>query len=73
MLASISIVVSCTKVFFCVLGNDFSGLGSQLREWSPFKVCFVSEFPSWIIVVSTSKWSLFESGHIYKFDCIYRK
>ena len=52
------------------LGNDFSGLWSQLRSGHYSGYVLYLNFLGIIKTVTTSKWPLFESGLTYRFDCI---
>ena len=58
-------VGSCIVVF-CVLGNDFGGLWSQLRSGHYLGYVLYLNFIGGIKAVSSSKWSLFECGHMYR-------
>ena len=60
---------SIVKRFLWVLENDFSGLWSQLRSGLYLEYVLYLNFLGGIKAVSTSKWSLFKSGHMHRFDC----
>ena len=53
---------------FCIPGNDFSGLWSQLRGGHYSEYVLYLNLIGSKKAVTTDKWSLFESGHMHRFD-----